>query len=168
MKKEEMLVAAIRNGIVIDHIPPTKLFKVATLLQLDDLDKRITIGNNLRSRSHGSKGVIKIEDKFQMCSNEEYAPYIKKDKTFEEEELNRIALIAPNVRLNIIRDYEVVEKRQVEVPHEIVGLVRCPNPKCITNNEPMQTRFRVIDAEQCTLRCDYCERKLAGDRIELL
>ena len=151
MKKEEMLVAAIRNGIVIDHIPPTKLFKVATLLQLDDLDKRITIGNNLRSRSHGSKGVIKIED-----------------KTSEEEELNRIALIAPNVRLNIIRDYEVVEKRQVEVPHEIVGLVRCPNPKCITNNEPMQTRFRVIDAEQCTLRCDYCERKLAGDRIELL
>lgn len=151
MKKEEMLVAAIRNGIVIDHIPPMKLFKVATLLQLDDLDKRITIGNNLRSRSHGSKGVIKIED-----------------KTFEEEELNRIALIAPNVRLNIIRDYEVVEKRQVEVPHEIVGLVRCPNPKCITNNEPMQTRFRVIDAEQCTLRCDYCERKLAGDRIELL
>ena len=146
-----MLVAAIRNGIVIDHIPPTKLFKVATLLQLDDLDKRITIGNNLRSRSHGSKGVIKIED-----------------KTFEEEELNRIALIAPNVRLNIIRDYEVVEKRQVEVPHEIVGLVRCPNPKCITNNEPMQTRFRVIDAEQCTRRCDYCERKLAGDRIELL
>ena len=92
MKKEEMLVAAIRNGIVIDHIPPTKLFKVATLLQLDDLDKRITIGNNLRSRSHGSKGVIKIED-----------------KTFEEEELNRIALIAPNVRLNIIRDYEVGE-----------------------------------------------------------
>ena len=151
MKKEEMLVAAIRNGIVIDHIPPTKLFKVATLLQLDDLDKRITIGNNLRSRSHGSKGVIKIED-----------------KTFEEEELNRIALIAPNVRLNIIRDYEVGEKRQVEGPHEIVGLVRCPNPKCITNNEPMQTRFRVIDAEQCTLRCDYCERKLAGDRIELL
>ncbi|KGN80114.1 aspartate carbamoyltransferase [Porphyromonas gulae] len=151
MKKEEMLVAAIRNGIVIDHIPPTKLFKVATLLQLDDLDKRITIGNNLRSRSHGSKGVIKIED-----------------KTFDEEELNRIALIAPNVRLNIIRDYEVVEKRQVEVPHEIVGLVRCPNPKCITNNELMQTRFRVIDAEQCTLRCDYCERKLSNERIELL
>lgn len=151
MKKEEMLVAAIRNGIVIDHIPPTKLFKVATLLQLDDLDKRITIGNNLRSRSHGSKGVIKIED-----------------KTFEEEELNRIALIAPNVRLNIIRDYEVVEKRQVEVPQEVVGLVRCPNPKCITNNELMQTRFRVIDAEQCTLRCDYCERKLSNERIELL
>ncbi|KGL48751.1 aspartate carbamoyltransferase [Porphyromonas gulae] len=151
MKKEEMLVAAIRNGIVIDHIPPTKLFKVATLLQLDDLDKRITIGNNLRSRSHGSKGVIKIED-----------------KTFDEEELNRIALIAPNVRLNIIRDYEVVEKRQVEVPQEVVGLVRCPNPKCITNNELMQTRFRVIDAEQCTLRCDYCERKLSNERIELL
>ena len=151
MKKEEMLVAAIRNGIVIDHIPPTKLFKVATLLQLDDLDKRITIGNNLRSQSHGSKGVIKIED-----------------KTFDEEELNRIALIAPNVRLNIIRDYEVVEKRQVEVPHDIVGLVRCPNPKCITNNEPMQTRFRVIDVELCTLRCDYCERKLSNERIELL
>lgn len=151
MKKEEMLVAAIRNGIVIDHIPPTKLFKVTTLLQLDDLDKRITIGNNLRSRSHGSKGVIKIED-----------------KTFDEEELNRIALIAPNVRLNIIRDYEVVEKRQVEVPQEVVGLVRCPNPKCITNNELMQTRFRVIDAEQCTLRCDYCERKLSNERIELL
>lgn len=151
MKKEEMLVATIQNGIVIDHIPPAKLFKVAALLHLDNLDKRITIGNNLRSQSYGSKGVIKIED-----------------ITFDEEQLNRIALIAPNVRLNIIKDYEVVEKRQVEVPQEIIGLVRCPNPKCITNNEPMQTRFRVIDAETCTLRCQYCERKLVQERIELL
>ncbi len=151
MKKKEMLVAAIRNGIVIDHIPPTKLFKVATLLQLDEFDGRITIGNNLLSQSYGRKGVIKIED-----------------KSFDEEELNRIALVAPNVRLKIIKDYEVVEKRQVVVPQEVVGLVRCPNPKCITNNEPMRTRFRVIDVAECTLRCCYCERKLTNERIELL
>ena len=92
-KRTELQVAAIENGSVLDHIPSEHLFKVAQLLGLEHMDHRITIGNNLKSSKMGHKGVIKIADKF-----------------FEEDEINRIAVVAPNVVLNTIRDYEVVEK----------------------------------------------------------
>lgn len=147
-KKRELQVAALENGTAIDHIPPSELFKVASLLGLDKMDNTITIGNNFPSNKMGCKGVIKIAGKF-----------------FKEDEINRIALVAPNVILNIIRDYEVVEKKRVELPNELVGLVKCNNPKCITNNEPVQTRFHVIDKETGTIKCHYCERKINKDDI---
>ncbi|MCC8153282.1 MAG: aspartate carbamoyltransferase regulatory subunit [Tannerellaceae bacterium] len=147
-KKKELQVAALENGTSIDHIPPSQLFKVASLLQLEELENTITIGNNLQSKKMQSKGMIKISDKF-----------------FEENEINKIALIAPNVILNVIRDYEVVEKKQITLPDEITGIVKCNNPKCITNNEPMDTRFQVINKENETIRCRYCERKIAKEDI---
>jgi aspartate carbamoyltransferase regulatory subunit len=113
--RKELQVAALENGTAIDHIPTEELFKVVSLLQLQKIDHRITIGNNLRSRKMGKKGIIKIADKF-----------------FREDEINRIALIAPNVSLNIIKDYEVVEKKEITLPDEIVEIVKCNNPKCIT------------------------------------
>ena len=145
-KKRELQVAALENGTAIDHIPPSQLFKVAKLLGLENMDNTITIGNNFQSKKMGCKGVIKISNKF-----------------FEEDEINRIALIAPKVILNIIRDYEVVEKKTVTLPDELVGLVKCNNPKCITNNEPMPSRFEVIDKEKGTIKCRYCERKINND-----
>lgn len=151
-KKKELQVAALENGTAIDHIPPPRqLFKVADMLSLKELENTITIGNNFHSKKMGSKGIIKIADKF-----------------FEEDVINRIALIAPNVILNIIRDYEVVEKKTVELPDELVGLVKCNNPKCITNNEPMPTRFDVIDKESGTVKCRYCERKINKEDIIIL
>jgi aspartate carbamoyltransferase regulatory subunit len=98
----------------------------------------------------GSKGMIKVADKF-----------------FKEHEINRIALAAPNVVLNTIRDYEVVEKKTLSLPDELTGVIKCNNPRCITNNEPMPTRFHVIDkdAENCTVRCHYCERKISKEEI---
>ena len=147
-KKKELQVAALENGTAIDHIPSCQLFKVASLLGLDKMDNTITIGNNLHSNKMGSKGMIKIADKF-----------------FKEDEINRIALVAPNVKLNIIRDYEVVEKKTVVLPDELIGLVKCNNPKCITNNEPMATRFHVIDKEKGTIKCHYCERKINKEDI---
>ena len=147
-KKKELQVAALENGTAIDHIPSCQLFKVASLLGLDKMDNTITIGNNLHSNKMGSKGMIKIADKF-----------------FKEDEINRIALVAPNVMLNIIRDYEVVEKKTVVLPYELIGLVKCNNPKCITNNEPMATRFHVIDKEKGTIKCHYCERKINKEDI---
>lgn len=143
-----MQVAALENGTAIDHIPPSQLFKVAKLLGLENMDNTITIGNNFQSKKMGCKGVIKISNKF-----------------FEEDEINRIALIAPKVILNIIRDYEVVEKKTVTLPDELVGLVKCNNPKCITNNEPMPSRFEVIDKEKGTIKCRYCERKINKEDI---
>ena len=147
-KKRELQVAALENGTAIDHIPPSQLFKVAKLLGLENMDNTITIGNNFQSKKMGCKGVIKISNKF-----------------FEEDEINRIALIAPKVILNIIRDYEVVEKKTVTLPDELVGLVKCNNPKCITNNEPMPSRFEVIDKEKGTIKCRYCERKINKEDI---
>ncbi len=94
------------------------------------MTSNITIGFNLESKKLGKKGIIKMADHF-----------------FTDEEINRISVVAPNVKLNIIRDYEVVEKKQVLMPQELRGIVKCANPKCITNNEPMITLFHVIDKE---------------------
>ena len=148
-KKKELQVAAIENGTVIDHIPPARLFKVASLLGLEKMEgNTITIGNNLYSQKVGNKGMIKISDKL-----------------FKEEEINRIELVAPNVVLNVIKDYEVVEKKKVALPDVIKGLVKCNNPKCITNNEPMPTVFEVVDKVNGTIKCHYCERKIKKDDI---
>ncbi|MDL2266140.1 aspartate carbamoyltransferase regulatory subunit [Parabacteroides sp. OttesenSCG-928-G07] len=147
-KKRELQVAALENGTAIDHIPPQHLFKVASLLCLEKLSNTITIGNNFRSNKMGSKGVIKIADKF-----------------FKENEINRIALITPNAILNVIRDFEVVEKKAITLPDEVIEVVKCNNPKCITNNEPMPTRFAVIDKESVTIKCHYCERKINKEDI---
>ena len=147
-KKKELQVAALENGTAIDHIPPEHLFKVAHLIGLSKMENRITFGNNLESKKMGRKGMIKIADKF-----------------FEEDEINRIALVAPNVILNIIRDYEVVEKKNISLPDELVGIVQCNNPKCITNNEPMTTHFYVTDKSSGTLKCRYCERKINKEEI---
>lgn len=148
VKKKELQVAALENGTAIDHIPPSQLFKVASLLGLEKMNNTITIGNNFQSKKMEYKGVIKIANKF-----------------FEEDEINRISLIAPNVILNIIRDYEVVEKKTVTLPEELVDVVKCNNPKCITNNEPMLSRFEVIDKGEGSIRCRYCERKINKEDI---
>lgn len=147
---KELQVAALKSGTAIDHIPSDQLFKVVKLLKLHELKNRITIGNNLNSRKMGTKGIIKISDKF-----------------FEEDEINRIALVAPRVKLNIIKNYDVVEKKRVTLPDVIVGIVKCNNPKCITNNEPMQTWFNVVDKEKVTLQCHYCEVKINKEDINL-
>ena len=147
---KELQVAALESGTAIDHIPTNVVFKVVAILQLQKLGNRVTIGNNLNSSKMNKKGVIKISDKF-----------------FEEEEVNRIALVAPNINLNIIKNYGVVEKKKVTLPDEIVEIVVCNNPKCITNNEPMHTRFHVIDKEHVVLQCHYCELKMKKEDITL-
>jgi aspartate carbamoyltransferase regulatory subunit len=149
-QRKELQVAALCNGTAIDHIPTEIVFKVVSLLELENLENPITIGNNLESKKMQSKGIIKVSDKF-----------------FEEDVINKIALIAPNVVLNIIRDYRVVEKKRVVLPQVIKGIVKCNNPKCITNNEPMQTHFNVIDCKNIELRCLYCDLKIKKDEIIL-
>ena len=106
--KQELQVAALKNGTVIDHIPSDKLFTVVALLGLQNSDSNITIGNNFESKKLGKKGIIKVADRF-----------------FTDEEISRLSVVAPNVKLNIIRDYEVVEKKQVLMPEELRGIVKC-------------------------------------------
>jgi len=149
--KQALQVAALKNGTVIDHIPSDKLFTVVNLLGLIDTDLNMTIGNNLESKKLGKKGIIKVADRF-----------------FTDEEISRLSVVSPNVTLNIIRNYEVVEKKQVSMPEELKGIVKCNNPKCITNNEPMTTIFHVIDKENGILKCHYCEKEQNKESIKLL
>ena len=150
-EKKELQVAALENGTVIDHIPSEKLFTVVSLLGIQEMNNNITIGFNLASKKLGKKGIIKVADRF-----------------FTNEEINRIAVVAPNVKLNIIRNYEVVEKREVVLPDELPGIVKWANPKGITNNEPMPTRFHVIDKDNCIIKCHYCEKEQRREEIEVV
>jgi len=152
MKEPKQLsVSAIENGTVIDHIPAKNLFKVIQILNLDHIDSQITFGTNLESKKLGRKAIIKISDKF-----------------FEDEDINRIALVAPDAKLNIIRDYEVVEKKVVEVPDIIVGIAKCMNPKCITNYEHVTTRFKVVSKKNVALKCHYCEKITNQENMQIV
>ncbi|MCP4310897.1 MAG: aspartate carbamoyltransferase regulatory subunit [Bacteroidetes bacterium] len=151
MKDKRLSVSAIKNGTVIDHVPAEVLFKVVSILKLDTLETMITIGNSLESEKLGKKGIIKLSEVF-----------------FQDDEINKIALVAPCAKLNIIRNYEVVEKKVVAIPDEIVGIVKCVNPKCITNNEEVTTRFNVVSKSEVKLKCHYCEKITDQDNIEII
>jgi aspartate carbamoyltransferase regulatory subunit len=146
--RKELKVSAIENGTVIDHIPARSLFQVISILNLDKIRQQILFGTNLESKKFGTKGIIKVSNIF-----------------LKPEDINKIALVAPSATLITIRNYEVVEKKQVEVPEQINKFVRCVNPRCITNNQAVPTRFQVIDKEDLKLACDYCEKITARDNI---
>lgn len=139
---KQLLVSALENGTVIDHIPCDKTNDVVSLLKLHLLPSTVMIGFNLESKKMGRKSIIKIADKF-----------------FTDAELNKLSVIAPDVSLSIIKNYEVVEKKQVTMPSLLTDVVKCANPKCITNNEPMHTVFHVIDKHQGIMKCHYCEKE---------
>ncbi len=149
-ERKQLSVSAIKNGTVIDHIPAKNLFKVIQILGLEKIEDQITFGTNLESKKLGKKAIIKISGHF-----------------FEDEDINRIALVAPEAKLNIIKDYEVVEKKVVEVPDVIVGIAKCMNPKCITNFESVTTRFRVVSKTNVSLRCHYCEKITNQENLQI-
>lgn len=151
VEKGELRVPAIKNGSVIDHIPVEEVSRVVRLLNLYDLEYPISIGQNFRSKKLGRKGIIKVEEKF-----------------FTPDEVNMLSLVSTDVVISVIRDYQVVDKIHVELPEHIHGLIQCPNPKCITNHEPMQSRFRTMeDGAGRTLKCEYCTREVRRNEIIL-
>lgn len=139
--RKELIVSAIENGTVIDHIPTQSVFKVIRILDLDQFDNQILFGTNLDSSKYGKKGIIKVSNKF-----------------FEPEDINKIALVAPTATLIVIKNYNVVEKKRVEIPDAIQNIVKCVNPNCITNVENVPTKFKVINKEESKLKCHYCEK----------
>lgn len=140
--RKELVVSAIQNGTVIDHIPTESVFQVIKILGLDKTDKQVLFGTNLDSAKYGKKGIIKVQGKF-----------------FENDEINKIALVAPTATLIVIRDYSVVEKKRVEIPDEIHSMIKCFNPNCITNHQRIKTRFSVLHkGEELKLHCHYCEK----------
>jgi len=140
-EKKELVVSAIENGTVIDHIPTQSVYQVIRILGLEKYKDEVLIGNYLNSRKLEKKGIIKI-----------------KNKHFTKEEISKIALVAPFATIINIENYQVVNKFKAELPDHIENFIRCANPKCITNAEAVPTKFDVVDRENLKLRCHYCEK----------
>ncbi len=155
MNKEniKLKVSAIVNGTVIDHISANSLFKVIKILDLKNIKTQITFGTNLDSKKLGKKAIIKISEYF-----------------FKDEDINKIALVSPEARLNIIKNYLVVEKRNIEIPKKVKGIVKCVNPKCITNHQNVLQKFDIIVSKErkISLKCHYCEKVTTQDNMKFI
>ena len=149
MKKLE--VSAIEEGTVIDQIANKSTFKVANILNTQDIEQVVLIGFNLSSKKLGKKGIIKIGGKL-----------------LTQEEVNKISLIAPDATVNIIKDSEVVKKFTVDIPDSIEEFMKCFNPNCVSNHQNILSRFHVISKNPIRIRCHYCERHMGVDDIELV
>ena len=151
MTGKTMKISTIREGTVIDHISTSNTFKVADLLNLRGSENVVTVGMNFESRKLGKKGVIKIGDRF-----------------LTKQEVDKIAVVAPEANINIIRNFEVEKKFRVEIPDVIQGIIKCANTNCITNAEHAKTKFHVLSKVPLKLRCHYCERVVGRENIELI
>lgn len=149
--RKELIVSAIENGTVIDHIPSASVFHVMRILELDKTTNQVLFGTNLDSKKYGKKGIIKVRDKY-----------------FTDEAINKIALVAPYATLIEIKAFKVTVKKQVTVPDQIEKFVKCFNPKCITNIEQVPTRFRVVDKDDLRVLCCYCEKITKKENISFI
>jgi aspartate carbamoyltransferase regulatory subunit len=137
-------VTAIRNGTVIDHIPSGQAMRVLEMLGIGgETSVPISLVMNVPSKKMGSKDIIKVED-----------------RELTQGELDRLALVAPDAHVAIIRAYSVAEKLTINLGEEVVNVVRCTFSNCITTNlrEPQAHRLRVVERDPLQLRCHYCGR----------
>ena len=150
--EKHLKVSAIKDGTVLDHIPADQLFKVIDILGLSRISNQITFGTNLESKLLGKKAIIKITDKY-----------------FKDSDINKIALIAPQAKINIIHDFEVVEKKVLSVPTEIRGIAKCMNLACITNHQEIETSFTTLSSSpELKLLCRYCEKVTDEKNLKII
>jgi len=148
-KRTELKVSALENGTVIDHIPAASLFHAIRILKLDKVENQLYFGTNLSSKKYGTKGLIKVRDRY-----------------FKKNEINKIALVAPTATFIEIKDYEVLSKHKVKTPKMVENFVKCFNPNCITNHQQIPTKFKVFtDKGELKLRCHYCEKTTTKDTM---
>ncbi|MFH1426706.1 MAG: aspartate carbamoyltransferase regulatory subunit [Candidatus Kerfeldbacteria bacterium] len=143
-------VFTIKNGTVIDHIPAGQAIRLIRMLKLIESGNFVTMGANFKSKKRAKKDLIKIEDK-------ELTP----------EDVNQVALIAPEATINIIRDFKIVKKYTAELPEVFENIGKCPNPKCITNMDPEQPKFYpLFKNNEMQVKCHYCEKLFSPDEIK--
>ena len=135
----EMIIDSIKNGIVIDHITAGKGMELYNILGLGELDCTVALLKNVVSTKHGRKDIIKIDGVMEI-------------------DWDLVGFVDPNITVNVIRDGEQVEKRQLKLPETITGVIHCKNPRCITSIEQeLQQVFKLTDREKRVYRCLYCE-----------
>ncbi|HKS59986.1 MAG TPA: aspartate carbamoyltransferase regulatory subunit [Thermoplasmata archaeon] len=143
---KELKITPIKNGTVIDHIGNGLALEVLKIIGVRELDKdsTVSVALHVRSQKIGWKDIVKVE-------NMELSP----------RKVNAISLIAPTATISIIRDFKVREKRAVDLPERIAGILKCPNANCITNRaEPVESEFEVARRRPVVLKCVYCERQV--------
>jgi aspartate carbamoyltransferase regulatory subunit len=147
---KELRIQKISAGTVVDHITAGYALAVLQILGITGANGEVvSIAMNVQSQKLGKKDVIKVEG-----------------RELTSDEINRIAMVAPNATINIIRNYEVYQKQRITVPDHVEGIVRCANPSCITNRERgITSRFAVVERTPVTLRCKYCQRVTSHDNI---
>ncbi|MEK6943451.1 MAG: aspartate carbamoyltransferase regulatory subunit [Nanoarchaeota archaeon] len=148
--KRELKISAIEEGTVIDHIPADATFKVVEILKLNEIKGVVSIATNLQSKSLGKKGIVKVAG-----------------KSLTQEEVNKIAIVAPDATVNIIKSYNVKEKIKVKTPEMLDNVIKCSSPVCITNHEQVPTKFYVVKKDPLLIKCHYCERMMTKDDIEI-
>ena len=136
---QALRVSKIESGTVIDHITGGQALNVLAILGIDGTaGEVVSIGMNVPSDRLGRKDVVKVEN-----------------RELSQSELDVLSLIAPAATVNIIREYDVVDKHLVERPAHVSGILQCPNHNCITTEEePVDSRFEVLDTG---VRCEYCD-----------
>ncbi|ELZ43536.1 aspartate carbamoyltransferase regulatory subunit [Halorubrum saccharovorum DSM 1137] len=145
MSDHELRVSKIRDGTVIDHVEGGQALNVLAILGIDGSEGHgVSVGMNVPSDRLGRKDIVKVEE-----------------RELSQSEVDVLSLIAPEATINIVRDFEVVEKNRVTRPDSVTGVLSCPNRNCITNaDEPVDTRFDVVADG---VRCDYCSTILRAD-----
>lgn len=146
MSEHKLQVEAICRGTVIDHIPKGNGIKIVHRIQKLSPHARLTVGLNLPSKNMGLKDLVKVDDWL-----------------FSEQQAYELALFAPDATINVIDNYEVVNKYSMSLPDILEGVVPCLNTNCISHNEPVQSRFNVFPrGEHVSLQCHYCERTFSA------
>jgi len=151
MQESDLIVRRIKDGTVIDHIDQGKGLRVLEALDLDGSEGNvITVALNVPSGKSKKKDMIKVENKY-----------------LENDDTNKLAVIAPNSTVNIIKNYKLVEKRRVSLPNEIERIFRCSNPDCVTNSpEHIESTMDVVDKLGLVLKCRYCSRILDVNKLK--
>lgn len=135
-------VGKLDEGFVLDHIKAGKSMEIYQYLGLDELDCCVAIIKNAKSEKMGRKDIIKIQGGLDLV------------------DLNVLAFIDHNITVNIIRDGEIVEKKDLALPKTITNVLKCKNPRCITSIEQeLKQIFYLADEEKQVYRCKYCEEK---------
>jgi len=150
----ELKVSKIKRGTVIDHIRAGLAPAVLRILGIDrGFSDVVVVAMNVKSSQLGSKDIVKVENQI-----------------LDEEKLKKISIIAPQATINIVKDFEIVEKRGVSLPKELRGILKCPNRNCITNaqGEHVSSLFICEREDPVELRCHYCEELVEADRAELI
>jgi aspartate carbamoyltransferase regulatory subunit len=137
----------LQQGTVIDHLPVGTAASALSLLGLPR-DGPVTVGMNVPSRRIGRKDIIRVEG-----------------LELRKAEIDRLALLGPQVTVSIVKDGAVFRKMQLEVPERLVGALRCENPTCVTNHESIPSVFERESSEPLVLRCHYCERRAPDPRL---